>query len=335
MLAQRFALVQEMLEVPRIISDYRSCDDPGIIDGIRSKKRLLLTGEGSSRIFPAKSARRWALSEGLEIVPLTEGSRQAGEYPLEDYIVLGASNSGKTRELIELFEELRRKRHLAFYGLTAYSHTPLEDLGIGTFVLKCGAEEAVAATKSVFEQALFYRHLLAAVNGVPFETGNLADAVDSALSVKVPAGVVDSVAQAETLYFAGRNDGVAEELTLKTNEIIRKKSFFLEGTYLLHGIEEVLTERDAVVLIDPYERETDTIRNKIRDRVGCAVSAISPGTTGFPTLVTEECGSLSDFVSLAMGWNLLVSSGSALGIDMDTPERARKVGNEYRAPGTG
>jgi glucosamine--fructose-6-phosphate aminotransferase (isomerizing) len=30
------------------------------------------------------------------------------------------------------------------------------------------------------------------------------------------------IANAGTIYFAGRNDGVAEELTLKTNEITRK-----------------------------------------------------------------------------------------------------------------
>jgi len=34
------------------------------------------------------------------------------------------------------------------------------------------------------------------------------------------------------------NNGVAEELALKTNEITRKKSAFLEGTFAVHGIEE-------------------------------------------------------------------------------------------------
>ncbi|MFP4562653.1 MAG: SIS domain-containing protein [Spirochaetia bacterium] len=330
-LAERFALVREMLEAPALIADFRSCEDSSIIDSIRSKKKLLLTGEGSSRIFPAKNVRRWALSEGLDVTPVTEGSRQAAEYSLDRYVVFGASNSGKTRELIELFTDLNRENHSAFYGLTAYPFTPLEELSNRTFVLKCGAEEAVAATKSVFEQALFYRHLVSTAAGLPFDTENLAEAVGSALAADIPAGVVDAVARAETVYFAGRNDGVAEELTLKTNEITHKKSCFLEGTYLLHGIEEILTEKDAVILIDPFEEETETIRATIENEVGCAVCAVSSKSTPFPTLVIEECESLSGFVSLAMGWNLLVSVGASLGVDMDTPRRARKVGNEYRS----
>lgn len=329
-LSKRFALVREMNETPRIISDFRTCDDPAVIDSIRRTKHLLLTGEGSSRIFPAKNVRMWAMTEGLGILPMTEGSRQAAEYSLNDFVVFGASNSGKTKELIDLFLNLKRRKHPAFHGLTAHPGTPLEALGLRTFVLKCGAEDAVAATKSVVEQALFYRHAVSTAAGIRFDTGNLAEAVTAALAADIPASVIDAVAKSDTLYFAGRNDGVAEELTLKTNEIVRKKSGFLEGTYLVHGIEEVLTERDAVVLIDPFPEETDTIRAKIGKDAGCPVFAISPKPGAFPTLEIDDCGSLTGFAALAMGWNLLVSAASAMGIDMDTPVRARKVGNEYR-----
>ena len=50
-------------------------------------------------------------------------------------------------------------------------------------------------------------------------------------------------------YFSGRNNGVAEEITLKTNEITRKKSSYLEGTYAVHGIEEVLGKQDVIRII--------------------------------------------------------------------------------------
>ncbi len=54
------------------------------------------------------------------------------------------------------------------------------------------------------------------------------------------------------IYFAGRNNGVAEELTLKTNEITHKKSDYLEGTFSVHGIEE--TMRPEEVVVDKAER---------------------------------------------------------------------------------
>jgi len=34
-------------------------------------------------------------------------------------------------------------------------------------------------------------------------------------------------------------------------------------------------------------------------------------------------------VELAAGWNILVETGIALGINLDKAERARKVGNEF------
>ena len=52
--------------------------------------------------------------------------------------------------------------------------------------------------------------------------------------------IIERACEAATIYFAGYNDGVAEELTLKTNEITRKKSDYLEGSYAVHGIEEVM-----------------------------------------------------------------------------------------------
>jgi glucosamine--fructose-6-phosphate aminotransferase (isomerizing) len=35
---------------------------------------------------------------------------------------------------------------------------------------------------------------------------------------------------------------------------------------------------------------------------------------------------------MAAGWNVLVEVGLKLGINIDKPERARKVGNEYSGP---
>jgi len=43
--------------------------------------------------------------------------------------------------------------------------------------------------------------------------------------------VIKKVTNVKTIYFAGYNDGMTEELTLKTNEILGKNADFLEGTY--------------------------------------------------------------------------------------------------------
>lgn len=106
-------------------------------------------------------------------------------------------------------------------------------------VLTCGKEGAVAATKSVIEQALVCQALSEAIEGdtgarLASRCAELASAIDEALSTIVPADIVEALAKSPVLYWAGPNDGVAEELTLKTNEITRKRSHYLEGTYAVH-----------------------------------------------------------------------------------------------------
>jgi glucosamine--fructose-6-phosphate aminotransferase (isomerizing) len=149
-----------------------------------------------------------------------------------------------------------------------------------------------------------------------------------ALTVAIDPAIVDKVAAAGTIYFAGRNDGVAEELTLKTNEITRKKSDFLEGTYAVHGIEEVMDKNDVVIWIDPFEDSIAKFADVLVKGVGLTVIAISSDETSFPTIRVPE-SALRSYVEMAAGWNLLVEVGVKLGIDLDKPVRARKVGNEF------
>jgi glucosamine--fructose-6-phosphate aminotransferase (isomerizing) len=59
------------------------------------------------------------------------------------------------------------------------------------------------------------------------------------------------------------------------------------------------------------------------------VIAISSRPTRFPTLRVPNGGDLSGYVEMAAGWNLLVEAGLRLGINLDKPQRARKVGNEF------
>ncbi|HCZ22646.1 MAG TPA: sugar isomerase, partial [Rikenellaceae bacterium] len=48
------------------------------------------------------------------------------------------------------------------------------------------------------------------------------DDVLTALNTPIDPQIVEWVKGAHTIYFSGLNDGVAEELTLKTNEITRR-----------------------------------------------------------------------------------------------------------------
>lgn len=327
-----FGLVRDMLAVPDTIRHF-DCDRmSGTAKAIREVGRLFLTGEGSSRIFPAKSVISHARRLGQPLVLHTEAGRQALEYDLTDWAVFALSNSGRTAEVIQLFRRLGELRHPHRYSLTAFANSTLESLATTGYVLQCGEEGAVAATKSVIEQALFYRALLEAISGetlLSTQREQLASQFQEGLTVPVPEPLIQKIAAARNIYWAGRNDGVAEELTLKTNEITRKSADFLEGTYAVHGIEEVMTADDVVIWIDPYEESEAKFADVLCQGVGLTIIAIASRPTRFPTIQIPHGGSLAPFVQMAAGWNVLVDVGLALGVDLDKPQRARKVGNEF------
>ena len=327
----RFALVREMLETTKVISGLDWAAAAGLAETARRKGGMFLTGEGSSRIFPAHNAiamgRRRGLKERIEC----EGARQAMEYDLQRHAVFGTSNSGKTREVIELFRRLKARGHDALYGLTAMAKSPLEQECKKTFVLHCGKEDAVAATKSVVEQALFYQVLVSELAGSqpwPKLLGELADKAGAILTADIDPAIARRLAAAPTICWAGRNDGVAEELSLKTCEIARKQGVYCEGTYVVHGIEEVLDPGDAVVIIDPYEAELEKYADVLVKGVGLHVVAIAARPTPFPTILIPAMADMDAHLQLCAGWNLLVATGLQLGINLDKPVRARKVGNE-------
>jgi glucosamine--fructose-6-phosphate aminotransferase (isomerizing) len=330
----KFALVREMLETPGIIEDFDFAASRDAAAAIRECGRLFLTGEGSSRIFPAKNLISEVLRQGLPLAVATEGARQAQEYDLSQSTVFGASNSGKTKELISLFTQLGRQGHRKRFGLSANSPCTLENVSDRCYTLRCGKEEAVAATKSVVEQALFYHSLIAAEpRAAAAQRRDAAAAARAVLEAEIDPALVQRIAKACTVYFAGRNNGVAEEITLKTNEITHKRSDYLEGTYAVHGIEEVMTRDDVVIVFDPFPEEIEKFKTTLVDGVGLTVIAVALENTTVPatvpTISIPRAEGYWNIMQLLAGWNILVQVGIALGINLDKAERARKIGNEF------
>jgi hypothetical protein len=60
-----------------------------------------------------------------------------------------------------------------------------------------------------------------------------------------------------------------------------------------------------------------------------APEAIAMQDTIFPTIRLPHVWGFDTFLQLLAGWNILVHVGVALGINLDKPTRARKVGNEF------
>ena len=326
----KYALVREMMETPGIIKSFDPRAVASFVADVKKSKGLFLTGEGSSRIFPAKRAISSNLKRKSALHIMTEGSTQAEEYNLSGYAVFLASNSGQTKEVIRLAAQLKNEGHRSLYGLTANEGTKLSEIASATHVLTCGKEDAVAATKSVVEQGLFYDALLRSISGEKMDgLSSVGKQCEDALTLKIDPEITNTIRNASIIYFAGRNNGVAEELALKTNEITRKKSAYLEGTFAVHGIEEVMDKTEVLIWIDPFKSEQDKFNECLVKGVGMKIIAVSSAKTIFPTIIIPDAGQYAEYVQLTAGWNILVETGISLNINLDKPTRARKVGNEY------
>lgn len=326
---RKYALVREMLEVKQVLAAMEPSRIFEFTKHIRHKK-ILLTGEGSSRIFPAKKVIYDAGLHHYKEMIITEGARQSAEYNLGDYTVFIASNSGRTKEGLELIDILKKKNHRQIMAVVAHKDSAIMNLADHAYLMKSGHEKAVAATKTVMEQALFYDILFRKSNHKDLpDLNQLGDAIERVLNIQIPEKICRQLGAAKMLYFSGRNNGVAEELSLKANEITRKKSDYLEGTYAVHGIEEVMSTDEIMIVIDPFLEEESKIQKTLVNGIGMTVIAISTRNTSFPTLLIPDNGEFNPYLQLAMGWNVLIETALTLNIDLDHPKRARKIGNEF------
>ncbi|MDR0870670.1 MAG: sugar isomerase, partial [Planctomycetaceae bacterium] len=286
---RNFALVREMLRAPEIIANFDFGQTENIIASVKKTGKLFMTGEGSSRIFPAKKliASMLGRDPDRNITLASAGGRESLDFNLSNWTVAGASNSGQTKELIVLFQKLAAEKHPHLFGVTANAGTKLTEIA-DTVVLSCGKEDAVAATMSVVEQALVYQSVEVGLTDFQCtcrerktEAGELAAKV---LAEEYDTALIKKIADAPVIYLAGRNNGVAEELALKTNEITRKRSQYLEGTIVVHGIEEVMNPEDVCILIEPFEQDAEFYKKNLVDGVGMTVIAVSTKDALFPTI---------------------------------------------------
>jgi glucosamine--fructose-6-phosphate aminotransferase (isomerizing) len=322
-------LVSEMLNTVNIIDEFDESAARGLSEELKDVENLMLTGEGSSRIFPARNALMKWLNYGKGPKIFTESATDLKGKDLSDFTVFGASNSGRTKEVVNLFKELKGNGHERVYSLTCTSGSVLEEHARKGVVLNTGKEQAVAATMTVMAQAFFYDVLLSGFTGMKIDKHLLAADIDATLSQSISQEILDTLARADHIFFAGIHNGVAEELTLKTNETVRKKSAYFPGTYLLHGVEEVISEKDVVLLVDYMPDHVDKIHKVFVDGIGAKVIGFDDVSSLFPS-VTCQCSQPEHepYVKLAGGWKVLAETGLAMGIDLDKPQRARKIGNE-------
>jgi glucosamine--fructose-6-phosphate aminotransferase (isomerizing) len=319
----QFHLIREIWQGINVIRHFK----PAVMTSWRGEitaHKILLTGEGSSRIFPAYNAVRYAKKIQSPLHIETMGAREAAQYDWHNSGIIAASNSGKTKETIAFLSSCQGK-NIKTYALTAHADSPMTKTATKSYILTSGIEKAVAATQSVIEQALCYQALLTEMDW-SLQT-KAADFCRDIMVRPLDASLISYLTSAQNIYWCGPKDGVCEELALKTIEILRKTSFYLEGTLALHGIEEILSTDDALIIYHPHADDIALYQKYLAQHIGAKLIIIAHEPYDDKTLIIPRCHGFDGYLGLVQGWRLLIEAGLKLGINLDEPKRARKIGN--------
>jgi glutamine---fructose-6-phosphate transaminase (isomerizing) len=297
-------------------------------------RSIFIVGMGSSILMPGGYAKHLAssLPRRIEVEPAC--SLTTNNLPKDAFVFLN-SNSGATIEVTNIAFGLQEKE-IPYFCLSAVEDSPLiRQLSNGNhYILNCGFEQGIAATKSVVEQTLFFNALIYALAGHdyplgkanPHESGIITRIMGSNLNRKLDELIVSKLSESETIYWIDHKMGVGEELALKTAEITGIKGHYYPGTQILHGPAEAISEKDAVIIADYGYSTKDYIDiQKLADKTGVFVVGLKQQTRN----VKYCCGAASRktgevYCHLAAGWNVLTNIARRLGRDIDNPVNITK-----------
>lgn len=334
-----FHIVDEMLAAINIIRDFDPLSVKAVADGINTPF-VTFVGAGSSYRFPVgiALARVMQLPEASTPLFFGLGGNEAKELHLKNKTVVGISNSGRTKEVCDLFDlDSTKLPHTQMIAITPTPNSALGERAFKTILLDCGEpEQATAATKSVVAQALAVQSLIAHLaNDREFFQAlpSLAEQFEAALTQPIDRRIGALLGHAKHIYFCGARDGVAEELSLKAMEILKCKSSYEPSSDILHGSEEVMNQdNDVIVLVSPSEQTLRRAEELFTVERDIPVIAITDLKTSLPRLHIGRSTSIhSPYCALAAGWAALIAGALAAGIDPDKTKYARKIGNEIKA----
>ena len=333
-----FETEKEMMESADVIKRFDFSITSKLAKEIGSK-RVVLAGMGSSILFPAQNAKNRAFELNIKNrVEVYFASDLFAYNDFSDTYFILCSNLGMTKETILLHEHIKKRKGECLV-ITTVPDSTLAKRCRKKIIMQCGFEKGVAATKSVIEQGLILDSLmlnLAKNQGKRIDFKKMKRLLVNAskniswnINAKVPDRMVDALADASSLYFAGRTTGVADEITLKAHEIARKSAVFYPGTHIVHGIEESI-ESNPIILFEPSK-----FKNFIGDfknfskRTNCKLFGIDRETI-IEGIKIKSTPFFENYCLLAGGWGLLRVVAGKLNIDIDKPKKALKVGNPYK-----
>ncbi len=245
----------------RAVLRYRHELEASISEASKSGGRVFLLASGTSHHASLIAATFFDSLAGVAVYPCNPGAFRScymASLSPKDF-VLGISQSGETKDLVDVFQEMREKvpgLKRACLVNNENSRIP-QELSDFYLPLLCGPEIAVAATKSFMSQLAI---LYVAAAGMTLPDAELAsrltqarDLAEAALESTRPA--VETTARALALrpslhILAAGQIGLAREGALKIREVVLNHTEGCDAAEFKHGPNTILGKNTIFSLDD-------------------------------------------------------------------------------------
>lgn len=250
---------------------------------LSARKQLVLVGRGSSGNAALYLTYLWGTRMGRQPLDfrlwLANENNTVGDY--SDCAVVAFSASGQSTDVVRSCSWL--KQHGAYVlGVTAAADATcrLGEVADDLFLLNCGLEKAVPATKSFTSQLA----AAAALCGWPLQENAhlIASSMEKTFVSPASTAVADFLMGARTVIMLGRGLllGSVHDAALKLQETTGLASFAYSTAEFFHGPLGCVSSDDRVVLFLSGDSELELRLLKSLDERGVPVRVVARNASG-------------------------------------------------------
>ncbi|NBW82295.1 SIS domain-containing protein [bacterium] len=256
-------MLNEVSEQPRILRRQaeawkKRADE--LRELLLSRRQIILVGRGSSGNAALYFTYLWATTSGRQPMDfrlwVAQDSNSVGDY--SDCGVIAYSASGQSTDVVKACAWLKQ-RGAVVVGITAAQDASCR---LGTvcdelFLLNCGIEKAVPATKSFMSQLA----ASAALAGMPLQekASAIATSVEKAIVSPASAQLAQFIKGARTIIMLGRGHllGAVHDAALKLQETTELASFAYSTAEFFHGPLGCVTPGDRAIIFSSGDIELE------------------------------------------------------------------------------
>lgn len=302
----------------------------------RRPRAVLFAGRGTSANVGTFGRYLWASELNLQCSALTRSALTwySARPDLRDVLVVAISQSGQSPDLLAAMEA-SQECGATVLAITNDAASDLADLADMVIDVDCGAERAVAATKSYTNSLLAIAMVAAATRGGdPIPEEQLCVAADEQLgNFPALARLAEELDGETRLISTGRGLSLAtaQEAALKITETCLFPAMAFGAADLLHGPIAMVSPGFPVIAVDSHGRGPDYMAatfSALHER-GARVMTLSPdghGSAGIGvTSVRPPTVALAPIIEIIALQLLALEMSRRRGVSVDEPGGLSKV----------